>query len=272
MGLGGFSWKRAVGISAAKAKISRSIGIPLTKGGRQRKFGAALGGNILGAAVSSKRNRSRSTETEDYDDVNSYDDECDIEAAPEIPARERNPYEVHPPGTPLTCLTLIAMLVVSIVFFPVGIAVAVVLFILLIRHADKRNNAAIQAIAAKVRAFSDRMDAATMPQVATLTRGSPDKIERLEKLRENQIRAAIIIGEVKPSERVRLFVEQLAACATMKELDDKKGDRLAMLGEMATDAGCQEAFYCITGYYTGANLNVGKVLEAAARLSAGEIS
>ena len=40
MGFGGFSWKRAVGISAAKARLSRGIGIPLTKSGRQRKLGA----------------------------------------------------------------------------------------------------------------------------------------------------------------------------------------------------------------------------------------
>jgi len=39
MNRGGFSWKRFVGISAAKSRISRSIGIPLTKSGRQRKIG-----------------------------------------------------------------------------------------------------------------------------------------------------------------------------------------------------------------------------------------
>jgi len=38
-----FSWKRALGISAAKGKISRRIGIPLTRQGRQRKVGRALG-------------------------------------------------------------------------------------------------------------------------------------------------------------------------------------------------------------------------------------
>jgi hypothetical protein len=40
MNRGGFSWKRFIGISAFKAKISRKIGIPLTKSGRQRKLGA----------------------------------------------------------------------------------------------------------------------------------------------------------------------------------------------------------------------------------------
>lgn len=41
MGKAGFSWswKRAVGISALKGKISRNIGIPLTRSGRQRKLG-----------------------------------------------------------------------------------------------------------------------------------------------------------------------------------------------------------------------------------------
>lgn len=38
-----FSWKRAVGISAAKGRLSRSIGIPLTRSGRQRKVGRAVG-------------------------------------------------------------------------------------------------------------------------------------------------------------------------------------------------------------------------------------
>jgi hypothetical protein len=31
MNLGGFSWKRAIGLSAAKARQSRRIGIPFTK-------------------------------------------------------------------------------------------------------------------------------------------------------------------------------------------------------------------------------------------------
>ena len=38
-----FSWRRVLGISAAKAKISRQIGIPLTRSGRQRKLGRAMG-------------------------------------------------------------------------------------------------------------------------------------------------------------------------------------------------------------------------------------
>ena len=38
-----FSWKRAVGITGMKQKISRKTGIPLTKAGRQRKVGKMLG-------------------------------------------------------------------------------------------------------------------------------------------------------------------------------------------------------------------------------------
>ncbi len=37
-----FSWKRALGVSAAKGKLSKAIGIPLTKGGRERKLGRLL--------------------------------------------------------------------------------------------------------------------------------------------------------------------------------------------------------------------------------------
>ena len=38
-----FSWRRAIGLSALKGRISRAIGIPLTREGRQRKLGALLG-------------------------------------------------------------------------------------------------------------------------------------------------------------------------------------------------------------------------------------
>ncbi|MFM1921804.1 MAG: hypothetical protein RLZZ303_3438 [Candidatus Hydrogenedentota bacterium] len=38
-----FSWRRALGVSAAKGKISRMIGVPLTRSGRQRKMGSAAG-------------------------------------------------------------------------------------------------------------------------------------------------------------------------------------------------------------------------------------
>jgi hypothetical protein len=38
-----FSWKRASGLSSAKGKLSRQIGIPSTRAGRQRKLGKAMG-------------------------------------------------------------------------------------------------------------------------------------------------------------------------------------------------------------------------------------
>lgn len=38
-----FSWKRATGISQAKANFSRKTGIPFTKQARQRKLGSSLG-------------------------------------------------------------------------------------------------------------------------------------------------------------------------------------------------------------------------------------
>jgi hypothetical protein len=38
-----FSWKRALGVTAVKRKISRATGIPLTRSGRQRKLGKWLG-------------------------------------------------------------------------------------------------------------------------------------------------------------------------------------------------------------------------------------
>ena len=38
-----FSWKRASGLSAAKGRLSRKVGVPLTKSGRQRKVGRAIG-------------------------------------------------------------------------------------------------------------------------------------------------------------------------------------------------------------------------------------
>lgn len=44
---GGFSWKRATGVSRAKSNFSRSTGIPTSKSGRQRKVGAAMTSGCL---------------------------------------------------------------------------------------------------------------------------------------------------------------------------------------------------------------------------------
>lgn len=56
MNKGGFSWKRFVGISGAKARMSRKIGIPLTRSGRHQKIGRSVTGGgclitVLGLAV-----------------------------------------------------------------------------------------------------------------------------------------------------------------------------------------------------------------------------
>jgi len=40
MNLGGFSWRKFLGLSAFKTRVSRSIRVPLTRSGRQRKIGA----------------------------------------------------------------------------------------------------------------------------------------------------------------------------------------------------------------------------------------
>lgn len=56
-----FSWKRALGVSAAKGRLSRKLGVPLSRSGRQRKAGnlagccvpllAALAGLLLAATA-----------------------------------------------------------------------------------------------------------------------------------------------------------------------------------------------------------------------------
>ena len=38
-----FSWKRTLGVSQAQARLSRQIGIPLSRSGRQRKIGRSIG-------------------------------------------------------------------------------------------------------------------------------------------------------------------------------------------------------------------------------------
>lgn len=48
-----FSWKRALGISSAKGKVSRVIGVPLTASGRQKKAKKLLG--PLAPLVSKKK-------------------------------------------------------------------------------------------------------------------------------------------------------------------------------------------------------------------------
>jgi hypothetical protein len=46
-----FSWRRALGVSAAQARLSRQIGIPFSRSGRQRKVGRSLGCGVLVATI-----------------------------------------------------------------------------------------------------------------------------------------------------------------------------------------------------------------------------
>lgn len=43
-----FSWKRALGITAAKRRFTRETGLPTTKAGMERKLGSALLRMVLG--------------------------------------------------------------------------------------------------------------------------------------------------------------------------------------------------------------------------------
>lgn len=51
MNKGGFSWKKLSGYSGAKSNISRKIGIPLTKSGRNQKVGRIVSKGCLGVLV-----------------------------------------------------------------------------------------------------------------------------------------------------------------------------------------------------------------------------
>lgn len=48
MSFGGFSWKRAFGITKAKRKIAKVTGIPTSKAGRKRKAQSTLWKAIFG--------------------------------------------------------------------------------------------------------------------------------------------------------------------------------------------------------------------------------
>lgn len=50
-----FSWKRALGITKAKQKISRTTGIPTTRQGLERKVGALIIGAVLGPKKKKRR-------------------------------------------------------------------------------------------------------------------------------------------------------------------------------------------------------------------------
>jgi len=56
MNLGGFSWKRLIGITRVKQNFARKTGIPTTQGGLERKIGGMMLGKgcmvIIGLAGS----------------------------------------------------------------------------------------------------------------------------------------------------------------------------------------------------------------------------
>lgn len=51
MNKGGFSWKRLLGVSRLKSNLSRKIGIPLTRSGRNQKIGRMVSKGCLGMVV-----------------------------------------------------------------------------------------------------------------------------------------------------------------------------------------------------------------------------
>jgi hypothetical protein len=50
-----FSWKRALGITGARQKLARQIGILTTRQGAQRKIGASLLGFLFSLFTGGKR-------------------------------------------------------------------------------------------------------------------------------------------------------------------------------------------------------------------------
>lgn len=50
-----FSWKRALGVTKAKQKLSRATGIPTTCQGLERKVGALIIGTVLGPKKKKRR-------------------------------------------------------------------------------------------------------------------------------------------------------------------------------------------------------------------------
>lgn len=55
MSFGGFSWKRALGITSAKRKIAKATGIPTTKAGRKRKAQNMLWKGVFGTPKRKRR-------------------------------------------------------------------------------------------------------------------------------------------------------------------------------------------------------------------------
>jgi hypothetical protein len=84
---GGFSWKRLLGISAFKSRVSRTIGIPLTAGGRRRKLGASIfnavgpvAGTLAVAGIGVAAKAARASGTGPSDAVKKLAHQAQIEA------------------------------------------------------------------------------------------------------------------------------------------------------------------------------------------------
>lgn len=48
MNKGGFSWSKLLGVSQVKSNVSRKIGFPLTKSGRNQKIGRTISKGCFG--------------------------------------------------------------------------------------------------------------------------------------------------------------------------------------------------------------------------------
>jgi hypothetical protein len=129
-----FSWKRALGISAAKSRLSRELGIPLTSSGRQRKVGRMASGWFSTWLVESsyqalRSGKMRSQRTVEHDEV--------TPAAPET--LPRRPSIV---GTAFTCLGAAMMGGIAALLFQSTTAFWVVTGLIVgLLVADHRNRA-----------------------------------------------------------------------------------------------------------------------------------
>jgi len=56
-----FSWKRALGLTKVKRKISTKTGVPMTKAGLERKIGSALLKGVLGSGKPDSANGKKET-------------------------------------------------------------------------------------------------------------------------------------------------------------------------------------------------------------------
>lgn len=253
MGFGGFSWKRATGLSKAKAKVGRSIGIPLTRSGRQRKFGAMLGGSVLGALPTGRSAGSgrRTVPTSAADDF-------DLD--------ERIPYGIYQERHWLGCLAIVLLVVLTIALFPIGAALGGAIELAYLYRTRKKKSAAFAKVVAKVKAFKARMDAVDVPAFGPFTRGKPESIDFAEAVMENHLRLLGALESSIPSDHEEEYGRLMASFAEVKTLKDALGEmelRAEALRTMAVGLGYPEAEYLVAGVYADNNLDVAQVRDAA---------